>query len=73
MESVPHAIESPDSLRQADLIKDVQARRMSRRWTMSVGFATAALCHSIVGDINYLTCREVETLMKGIESGRVQR
>lgn len=41
----------------------------------AVRFAAAAscLCHSIVGDINYLSRLEVETLMKGIGSGRVQR
>lgn len=38
-------------------------------------FAVAASClkHSIPGDANRVTCREVEALMKGSGSGRVQR
>jgi 2-dehydro-3-deoxygluconokinase len=38
-------------------------------------FATAASClkHSIPGDFNRVTVQEVETLMKGEASGRVQR
>jgi 2-dehydro-3-deoxygluconokinase len=38
-------------------------------------FATAASClkHSIIGDYNRVTALEVEDLMKGGGSGRVQR
>ncbi len=38
-------------------------------------FATAASClkHTIQGDFNYVTEQEVEALMKGSSSGRVQR
>ena len=38
-------------------------------------FATAASClkHSIIGDYNRVTVAEVEDLMKGGGSGRVQR
>lgn len=41
----------------------------------SVQFATAAsaLKHTIVGDFNHVSSMEVETLMKGDGSGRVQR
>jgi 2-dehydro-3-deoxygluconokinase len=41
----------------------------------AIAFAVAAscLCHSIEGDINYVTRAEVELLMKGSASGRVQR
>ncbi len=41
----------------------------------AVDFAAAASClaHSIVGDFNYTTRTEVETLMKGSGSGRVIR
>lgn len=41
----------------------------------SIAFAVAAscLCHSIPGDINYTSRAEVETLMRGSGSGRVQR
>lgn len=41
----------------------------------AVAFATAASClkHSIPGDMNFATRSEVETLMKGQKSGRVQR
>lgn len=35
--------------------------------------ATSCLCHSIVGDINYTTRAEAESLMKGSGSGRVVR
>jgi 2-dehydro-3-deoxygluconokinase len=40
-----------------------------------VSFAVAAscFCHSIPGDINFTSRAEVEALMKGIGSGRVQR
>ena len=41
----------------------------------AISFAVAASClaHSIIGDINYNTRSEVEALMKGSGSGRVQR
>lgn len=41
----------------------------------AISFAVAAscLCHSVVGDINYASRQEVETLMKGSGSGRVVR
>jgi 2-dehydro-3-deoxygluconokinase len=41
----------------------------------AVGFAAAASClaHSIVGDYNYITRAEVESLVKGSGSGRVIR
>jgi 2-dehydro-3-deoxygluconokinase len=35
--------------------------------------AASCLCHSIVGDINYVSRHEVETVMQGVETGRVQR
>jgi 2-dehydro-3-deoxygluconokinase len=40
-----------------------------------VEFAVAASClkHSIVGDFNHVTLKEVQTLAKGDASGRVQR
>jgi 2-dehydro-3-deoxygluconokinase len=43
--------------------------------SQAIAFAVAAscLCHSIEGDINYVTRAEVESLMKGSASGRVQR
>ncbi|HKJ66526.1 MAG TPA: PfkB family carbohydrate kinase, partial [bacterium] len=41
----------------------------------ALSFAVAASClaHSIKGDYNYSTREEVETLMQGSTSGRVQR
>jgi 2-dehydro-3-deoxygluconokinase len=41
----------------------------------AISFAAAASClaHSIVGDLNYSSRAEVESLMKGSGSGRVQR
>jgi 2-dehydro-3-deoxygluconokinase len=41
----------------------------------AIDFATAASClaHSILGDINYTTRAEVDSLRKGSGSGRVQR
>ncbi len=41
----------------------------------AISFAVAAscLCHSVVGDINYHSRAEVESLMKGSGSGRVVR
>lgn len=41
----------------------------------AVAFAAAASClaHSIVGDFNYVTRKDVEALMKGSGTGRVQR
>lgn len=41
----------------------------------AIHFAVAASClkHSIIGDFNYATRREIETLMAGQVSGRVQR
>jgi 2-dehydro-3-deoxygluconokinase len=41
----------------------------------AIAFAAAAscLCHSISGDVNYVTRAEVESLMKGSGSGRVVR
>lgn len=41
----------------------------------AVEFAAAASClkHTIVGDFNHMSLEEVETLMKGDASGRVQR
>jgi len=41
----------------------------------AISFAVAAscLCHSVVGDINYTSRAEVESLMKGSGSGRVVR
>ena len=41
----------------------------------AVRYATAASClkHSIKGDFNYATRAEIEALMKGGGSGRVQR
>jgi len=41
----------------------------------AIAFAVAAscLCHSVVGDINYTSRAEVESLMKGSGSGRVVR
>ena len=40
-----------------------------------INFAVAASClkHSIVGDFSYIKLAEVETLLKGDGSGRVQR
>jgi len=48
-------------------LKDDSAQRLS--------FAVAAstLCHSIEGDINYVTRAEIETLARGDSSGRVVR
>ncbi len=42
---------------------------------VAIRFAAAASClaHSVVGDLNYVTRAEVETLMKGSASGRVVR
>lgn len=37
------------------------------------GVAASALKHTIPGDLNHATLREVTTLMKGDASGRVQR
>ena len=44
-------------------------------WQRCVEFATAASClkHSIVGDFNMVSVKEVEALMGGDSSGRVQR
>lgn len=41
----------------------------------AIEFAVAASClkHTVVGDFNHVTKKEVETLMKGDASGRVQR
>ncbi len=41
----------------------------------ALNFATAASClkHSIVGDANLVTVEEVQRLMGGETSGRVQR
>jgi 2-dehydro-3-deoxygluconokinase len=41
----------------------------------ALNFAVAASClkHSISGDVNLVTVPEVERLMKGDASGRVQR
>jgi 2-dehydro-3-deoxygluconokinase len=41
----------------------------------AIAFAVASscLCHSVVGDINYVSRAEVEALMQGSASGRVQR
>ncbi len=41
----------------------------------ALNFAIAASClkHSISGDVNLVTVPEVERLMQGDESGRVQR
>ncbi len=41
----------------------------------AIAFAVAAscLCHSVVGDINYTSRAEIESLMKGSGSGRVVR
>jgi len=41
----------------------------------AIAFAVAAscLCHSVVGDVNFVTRAEVESLMKGSGSGRVVR
>ena len=41
----------------------------------AIGYATAASClkHSIRGDFNYATRQEIEALMGGAASGRVQR
>ena len=41
----------------------------------AVEFAVAASClkHTIVGDFNHMTVKEVENLAKGDASGRVQR
>jgi len=41
----------------------------------ALGFAVAASClkHSIVGDYNRVSVAEVERLMRGEASGRVQR
>ena len=43
--------------------------------TKALEFAVAASClkHSISGDFNRVTVKEVETLMNGDASGRVQR
>jgi 2-dehydro-3-deoxygluconokinase len=41
----------------------------------ALAFAVAAscLCHSIKGDVNFTTVAEVEALMSGNKTGRVQR
>lgn len=56
----------------AGLIYGLRAYRDDQK---ALEFATAASClkHSILGDINRLTCAEVESLMGGDASGRVQR
>ena len=42
---------------------------------MAIRFAVAASClkHSIKGDFNYVSRSEIESLMRGSGSGRVQR
>jgi len=56
----------------AGLIYGLRAYRDDQK---ALEFATAASClkHSILGDINRLTTAEVEALMAGDASGRVQR
>jgi 2-dehydro-3-deoxygluconokinase len=56
----------------AGLIYGLRAYTDSQR---ALEFATAASClkHSVLGDINRVTVSEVETLMAGDASGRVQR
>jgi 2-dehydro-3-deoxygluconokinase len=53
----------------------IHAQLMKYDDLQSVQFATAAsaLKHSIVGDFNRVSLSEVETLMNGDGSGRVQR
>lgn len=43
------------------------------REALEFGVAASALKHTIPGDINFVTRQEVETLLKGDGSGRVQR
>ena len=54
------------ALRSKDYAGDLQ---------QALGFAVAASClkHSIQGDFNYVTREEVEALLQGNQSGRVQR
>lgn len=58
----------------AGLIFAMLTEELSKPQTV-IAFATAASClkHSIPGDINYATRAEVEALMKGAASGRVNR
>ncbi len=58
----------------AGLIFALNTAELSEPGT-AIAFAVAAscLCHSIVGDINYTSRAEVESLMKGSGSGRVVR
>jgi 2-dehydro-3-deoxygluconokinase len=39
----------------------------------AIAFAASCLAHSVVGDVNYSTRKEVESLMGGSSSGRVNR
>jgi 2-dehydro-3-deoxygluconokinase len=56
----------------AGLIYGLRAYRNDQK---ALEFATAASClkHSILGDINRVGVSEVEALMQGDASGRVQR
>ncbi len=54
------------ALMDLDLNKDVQS---SLSWAVAAG----ALCHSIEGDFNFITRKEVDTLASGNSGGRVQR
>ncbi len=56
----------------AGLIHGLRTYRDDRK---ALEFAAAASClkHSILGDINRVSAAEVEALMQGDASGRVQR
>lgn len=59
----------------AALLFALQDERLGKSPEDSIAFAVAAscLCHSVKGDINYITREEAESLMKGNASGRVSR
>ncbi|MEM8861450.1 MAG: PfkB family carbohydrate kinase, partial [Chloroflexota bacterium] len=47
--------------------------KMAVQKALDFGAAAACLKHSVPGDVNYATVAEVEQLMAGDASGRVQR
>jgi len=59
----------------AGLIYALRSKDYASDMQQALGFAVAASClkHSIQGDFNYITREEVEALLKGNQSGRVQR
>ena len=59
----------------AALLFALQDEKLGKDPHDSIAFAVAAscLCHTIKGDINYISREEAESLMKGNASGRVSR